>query len=331
MKVCIIGDFTQNQDEGLKNIAYYTSKGLSNIKRHQFLNVNVVNILSLSAFAAIWRYHPDIIHYIPGPSNKSLAFLRFLKAYLGNKPKIMLSASYPIFSDALVRWMGFKPDFALAQSMDLKKRFDTLGIASQLIPNGVDLDKFKPDSSRKGELRDKYGLDRDSFTVLHVGHLMAKRNLDLLTRVSRDFQVVIVASKYIKTEPQLVEKLKKAGCLIFSGYFPDVEEFYQLSDCYVFPVVPGDSVVCPLSVMEAMACNLPVVTTKFEGISSFFVEGDGLIFANDDRDILCAITGIRDGSMSIATRAKVERYSWRNIAEKIADIYDQLLTDEFGA
>jgi glycosyltransferase involved in cell wall biosynthesis len=76
-----------------------------------------------------------------------------------------------------------------------------------------------------------------------------------------------------------------------------------------------------------MSCNLPVVTTDFEGLKTFFDEGNGLIFAKNGEELIAGIESIKRGNIAIATREKVEPYSWQNITEKIIKIYKTLLAD----
>jgi len=327
MKVCLIGDFSENLDEGLKNIAHHIADNLSKNIDVQLLKVNVKNIISLEILRGIKKYRPDIIHYIPGPTNKSIILLKFIKTYLKYDVKIVLSAPLPMFRDITLKLLNFKPDYVFASSKDLKERMDILDIPSHLLPNGVDMEKFTPvsDFNEKVKLREKYGIQKDRFTLLHVGHIMTNRNLEILTKLSKDAKVVIVASKYIKIDYKLLKNLRNAGCRIFQGHFPNIEEFYQLSDCYLFPVKKWDSILCPLSVMEAMSCNLPVVTTDFEGIKTFFEEGNGLIFAEKEEELIEGIGSIKKGNISIATREKVERYSWQNISGEIIQVYKDLM------
>lgn len=328
MRISLFGDFSENLDEGLKNIAHYTAESLSAIEEINLQKIDIKRLMDLDLIKSIRAYDPDVIHYIPGPTNKSLFLLKCIKTYLGKRPKIVLSCSYPVFDDKLLNWLHFKPDLAFAQSRYFKKRMDALGIASCLLPNGVDTDKFAPISSvSKVALRKRYGLKGDLFTILHVGHLMDKRNLGVLARLSKKFQVIFVASDYITIDPIWLKILEDAGCIIFRGYNPRIEEFYQLSDCYIFPVKPGDSICCPLSVMEAMSCNLPVITTNFEGISTFFSEGNGLTFFKKDEDIIKAIDRLNQDKTSVCTRSSVSKYSWKNNALKISHAYRALLYD----
>ncbi|HII94942.1 MAG TPA: glycosyltransferase family 4 protein [Candidatus Methanofastidiosum sp.] len=325
MKVCIIGDFSENLDEGLKNIAYHIADNLS--KNIEIQLINVKNIITLATLRKIKIFHPDIIHYVPGPTNKSIILLKFIKACLKYETKIVLSAPHPMFSDVILKLLNFKPDYIFASSENLKRRMDILGIPTHLLPNGVNIEKFIPVSSNfdKMKIREKYGIEKNSFVVLHVGHIISNRNLGIFTKLVKDNQPVVVASKYIKTDYKLLENLRNAGCIIFQGYFPNIEEFYQLSDCYLFPVRYGKSILCPLSVLEAMSCNLPVITTDFDGIKIFFKEGEGLIFAKKYEEFLDAVEKIKSGEIFVSTRRKIEQYSWQNTTREIIKIYKTLL------
>ena len=326
MKVCIIGDFSSNRDEGLKNIAHYIADNLSKNRDVQLLKINVKTILSLSTLGVIKKFHPAIIHYIPGPTNRSFILLKSIGIYLKYKPKVVMSAPYPTFNSLLFKLLNFKQDFMFAHSKELKERLELLDIKTQLLPSGVDVERFKPASNfEKIKLRKKYGIEKDKFTVLHVGHIMDKRNLEIFTKLAKENQTIIIASNYIKTDYKLLKDLQENGCIISQGYFPNIEEFYQLSDCYLFPVKKGDSILCPLSVLEAMSCNLPVVTTDFEGLKTFFDEGNGLIFAKKEEELIAGIESIKKGNFFIDTREKVERYSWQNITGEIIRIYKTLL------
>lgn len=324
MRVCLIGDFSPNLDEGLKNIAYNLFDNLSQITTVDLIKINIVNVISMHCIKRIKKFHPDIIHYIPGPTNKSALLIKAIIAYLGYKPKIVLSASYPYFDDIFFKLIRFKPDYVFSSSSNFKNRLDRLGINSELLPNGVDTEKFKPVSERsKNELRYKYKLDKDKITLLHVGHIKSNRNLGIFKRLSHDYQVIIVGSTYIEVDKKIVNDLLNAGCNLFCGYIPNIEEFYQLSDCYIFPVILGNSILCPLSVMEAMSCNLSVLTKPFEGIQTFFREGNGLLYLNSEEDFADQIKKVTQIS-DINTRDKVDKYSWKNIADHIVKIYYDL-------
>jgi glycosyltransferase involved in cell wall biosynthesis len=122
--------------------------------------------------------------------------------------------------------------------------------------------------------------------------------------------------------------LTKGGCTIWRKYIKTIQEIYQLSDLYVFPVQDRlGSIETPLSVLEAMSCNLPVITTRFGGLTRMFNEGDGLHFVYSGSQIPELIDGIRSNDAersNVHTREKVMPYSWRNISKSLSKYYYQL-------
>ena len=54
-----------------------------------------------------------------------------------------------------------------------------------------------------------------------------------------------------------------------------------MSDLYVFPVVNNtEAIDMPLSVLEAMSCSLPVISTRFGGLVDYFEEDTGFRYFN---------------------------------------------------
>jgi len=287
IRVCILGDFSKDRDEGLKNIAHHLSKNLGDIKEVRVMEADLNEAANPAFFFRIRAFRPDIIHYIPGPTNRSFVFLRVLKSILCKRTKIVLSAVYPIFDDTVLRLLRLRVDHVFCASKRLQRRFSRLGINTSILPNGVDINKFVPvrNEEEKRNLRLMHGLEPERFTALHVGHLLNNRNLGIMEGISSVDQGIVLASSYIGVEDKVLGRLMKSGCKVIVGYSPEVEQFYQLSDCYVFPVLRGNTIAFPLSVLEAMACNLPVITSRCEGITTFFQEEGGLYFADTEDEI----------------------------------------------
>lgn len=326
MKIVLIGDFSKNRDEGLKNIAHNLSQELSNYGK--VLEINIANLDYINDINKIKKYSPNIIHYIPGPTTYSLIFSSILGRYC--KSKVVLSAPQPRFSLIFNKSIFyFKPDIILTQSTCSSESLSLLGIENRLVPNGVDTLKYIPiNYNKKLILRSKYNLNPHEFTILHVGHLTKRRNLDILGKMSENgFQVIIVASEYLTVDNEIYEKLSQKGCKILLGYQANLEEIYGLSDCYVFPVKRDNTILTPLSVLEAMSCNLPIITTKFDGLTTNFQEGNGLIYIDDDLQIEDELNALNPAQFEIRTREKVLSLSWDNIAKKIFRIYEELMDD----
>ena len=125
--------------------------------------------------------------------------------------------------------------------------------------------------------------------------------------------------------PAYEAALRKAGVMVTNGYNPRIAEFYGLADCYVFPTtITVGSIDVPLSILEAMACNLPVVSTRFGGLPRMFGEEKGF-FYSDTANFCTKIRALKEGNIDICTRRLVRPYSWDNIANNLYAIYEDLL------
>ena len=332
MRICLIGNFSGDLEEGYRNIAFNLSKMLS--RKHEVLNMDIKSVFSTQFWNAIKEFDPSVLHYLTAPTISSFIVVKLVKRYCNNNAKLIISSLHPcslklLRNPFLRRFVSLiKPDLILTQSYEVEAILKKIKCNIKFLPNGVDTERFVPASKDvKEELREKYGIDKEKFVILHVGHLREVRGLQIFNKIQKEDennQVIIVGSSYFKKDEDLYETLKNNGCLIWNSYFENIEEIYALSDCYVFPVTKGNSIFMPLSVMEAMACNLPVITTKFEGLNRCFIEGNGLIFANNVKIFYKKLEKIKKNSSKIKTQEKILPYSWSNIIKNLEKIYHSL-------
>ena len=333
---CIITeDMSPPLDEGIKNFAHsllqawpseIPVRGISMLPGRRVNNSKIASLrvnrlfLSYRLWEELRSYRPDLICYVPSASATLFSFLRsrLLKLYQPRARVVMISLQprqYGWLSRHLIQFLA--PDVIFVQRKETAKQLITLGCHVQLIPSGVDLDKFTPVSpEKKAELRAKYDLEPEAYTVLHVGHIKRERNVQSLTHIRQilNAQVILVGSSFPGQDEHLLTELQGQGITIFNQYQPNIEQLYQLSDCYVFPVVSEQACIgAPLSVLEAMACNLPVVTLRYGDLPAGFDDGDGLFYAEKPSELpeIVAQTMCTDG---YNTREMVAPYSWQNVA-----------------
>jgi glycosyltransferase involved in cell wall biosynthesis len=157
----------------------------------------------------------------------------------------------------------------LAFSEDTWQCFHSfIGEQAAYLKTGVDTRRFSPiPKEEKRTLREKYGLPTEKTIVLHVGHLKAKRNVEMLLAANQNAHAVLVTSTYAEElkDQQLKQKLLASkNFSLIEDYLPNIEEIYQLADVYLFPVVAYHNCIdVPLSALEAAACGIPVVTTPY--------------------------------------------------------------------
>lgn len=322
MRICLIGHYeVRHQDEGARNTAFYMAEELS--KNHEVMKLDIRKI----KLRYLKKVNPEIVHFVVGPNTIfSFAVAKMLSIF--NNAKVIISALQPspFWLRSLVPLM--KPDLMLIQSYKYEKMFKDLGCKTKFLPNGVDINRFIPISEKfKEELREKYRIEQDKFVILHVGPIKNRRNIQLFEELQEENnQVIIIGRESQESDMNLYQRLERKGCITWSNYLKNIEEVYALSDCYVFPT--SDEYSCiemPLSVLEAMACNLPVISTRFGALPRIFDEGDGFFFVENEEDVYKIRERIKRGNMEIKTREMVLPYSWGNIAQRLEGIYNELL------
>lgn len=329
MRICLFGEFYGTLDEAMRIISFNLAKELK--KKNDVLPLDLRRVATRDFWANLMSWKPEVIHYIHGGSFKSFLLLKIAKILTSSKTilSVMRFKELP----EIVRLL--RPDLLLAQSDISENYFRNLGFKTHFLPiGGVDVNRFNPKlRMRKEELREKYNIEKDKFVILHVGSIKKSRYIQIFKEIQKENpenQVVIVGAISPGIEIELFRELEKAGCIIISEYLPNIEEIYALADCYVFPVLRDDkkrnlpaSIEVPLSVLEAMACNLPVITTKFGALPRMFKPEKGLIFINHAEEIYWAIKKVKE-LKDVNNRDKVEAYSWDNVCKNLESVYSNL-------
>ena len=334
MKIIILSNVKSNLDEGQRNVATHLSNELS--KRHNVYHVNArKNVFSKKFWKISRRFKPDIIHVFLRPNISTFLYGKILKG-LCRGARLVISALQPPLEFHLAKAIipFLKADLVLTLSEGTEEFFIGLGCKTAFLSCGVDTEKFVPATQEKKlALRGKYGIDKDKFIILHVGSITAGRNLldmiDIQNNKDNN-QILVVTNTTFNPDPRVYKELKESGCIILREYFEHIEEIYQLADCYLFPTLNKSACIeLPLSILEAMACNLPVITTRFAALPRVFSEDKGLFFVNDKDDIPLVLEGIKHKTLPVRTREKVVGLTWRwsNIAQELERLYASLLAE----
>jgi glycosyltransferase involved in cell wall biosynthesis len=189
-------------------------------------------------------------------------------------------------------------------------------IAVTYIPNGVDLERFRPPAQRPP----------GPFHFLFVGRLNEQKNVGLLleavAELSRStklpFRVSIVGEGPLRDSlRQRATSLGLDGLVDWVKWLPreEMPAIYQSAHCVVNP---SHYEGMPNVVLEAMACAVPVIVSDVAGNRDVVEEGkSGLIVPHDSREGLmeAMARALREQpefeSLGASARSRVaERYSW---------------------
>ena len=340
MKICLLGDFTGNPDEGMKNISINIKERLK--LKHHVLFCNLRDIFKKERLKKILLFQPDIIHYLHGPTIRSLIILKFLKLLNRNKSKTISSATKPYFSRISKRYLPLlRTDLILTQSQIWEKFFNRYKFHNGFLPNGIDNDKFYPASQEeKINIRKKYHISNNDFIILHVGHIRKNRNLNIFKIIQSipKAQVVIVSGKTVSSDLKIKNELISCGCKIINEFIENVSEVYKMADLYIFPtkynhkILPDSynqigAIETPLSVLEAMSCNLPVVATEFGSLKKLIKQKEGFYFSSNDNEIILKTMGfiLNRKNTHVNTREQVLILSWDNVIKSLEQYYEEIL------
>lgn len=154
---------------------------------------------------------------------------------------------------------------------DLQQHYGIDGSNIRVVYNGVDLDYFNPlaTAAYRSAVRGRLGIDRTAtvFCLVAVnfrlkGGYEFLRALADLVRSGHHAAGIVVGYKPGLSVRRLVKKLRIAESVRFVGHADDPRPYYAAADAYVHPTY---SDACSLVVLEALAMELPVITTRFNG------------------------------------------------------------------
>ena len=333
-RICVFSErLAPPFDEGIKNVALAVIRELSrdhillplttfgeDVPEYGIRNLQAgKSLISASLGGAIRMFSPDIIVYIPTASHTLASFLRArVLGWYAPGARVHMIALQP----RSLTWSGRRliprlcPYRVWVQSDRSVALLRSLGCRVGRFLGGVDGVRFQPVSSRaRASLRARYDLPENAFVVLHVGHINANRNVELLSSVQKlsGCQAVLAGSTSTPQDVTLIDRMREHGVRVITRFLAHVEEIYQLSDCYFFPVISSTGCIeAPLSILEAMACDLTIVTTRYGGIPQQFPGGDGLLYGDDAEDLLRQVE-VAKSLRKAGTRAMVEPFTWRAV------------------
>lgn len=145
------------------------------------------------------------------------------------------------------------------------------------IANGVDAEKFHP-APRSGALRDRCSLPADAPLVAFVGRLSPEKGPEVFLRAVQLLGSLVPEAQAVlcgdgPQRASLEAFVAQAGLghrVHFAGVMQDMPAVYADVDVVAST---SHSEALPLSLMEAMACGLPVVATRVGGVPDLIDHG----------------------------------------------------------
>ncbi len=150
-------------------------------------------------------------------------------------------------------------DAAIVLNMSVYKWIKQYKDEVHYLPNGVDLKLFdKATEQEKQTIRERYSIPLDKFVVLFVGRFVPKKGFDVLYKAKDPSYLLVFVGGGI-----IPEYMKSDHSVRLMGPLPQEElaMIYKASDVFILPSY-GEGGSPALSIQEAMATGLPIITSK---------------------------------------------------------------------
>lgn len=278
---------------------------------------------------------PDVVHVHSG------AWLKAARAAaLAHVPRVVHTAHglldvEPWHGPLFKRWAARHTDVVVAVSRPLHAYLETeVGLRSdaiRVIVNGIDPSVFAP-GARSGAIRNRFGLSDDCTVIGHVARFSPVKNHACLVaafaqtvRARPDTFLVLVGDGPLRTDIEnRTRELGIADRVGFAGHCPDVVPVYRDLDIFV---LSSNAEGTSMSILEAMACGIPVIATAVGGTPELLDHGRaGVLVPPSDPGALASALGAmvddRAARVRFASIAR-ERIRTSYSEESVLDAYER--------
>lgn len=266
---------------------------------------------------------------------------------IGSPPLIItthgiMSASAPdwfnvLYMKTIGKWTLKSADRVICYTeMEKDKLANMLKIDSEkisVIPNGVDTDVFRPDPNNNK----RSNQSNNAITILWVGRFVRGKGVEFIIHAAKilvkevpDLKILLVGDGPSKGKIKgLIEKFNLKKNVIIKENVPNenMPEVYQKSDIFVLPSL-NEGV--PKTLLEAMACGIPVVITEFSHLKEL-IKNAGLTFPKGDvhalADKIMRLIRDRELAKELGNNGRnkiVEGHSWKNTVLKTIELYEEV-------
>ena len=210
----------------------------------------------------------------------------------------------------------------------------------EVIPSGIDLDKFDEGRYKAEELdkiRSEYGIQKNDKVILYLGRVSREKNIEELLYYIPSYMEKHEDTKFVligdgPASSHLKNMVKGQACedsILFLGEKPydEVGKYYQLGDVFVSA---SNSETQGLTFIEAMASGLPVIAKEDKCLEGIMEEGENGYFFRNQEEFHHALDNILYSGKDMQYRKRAKetayRFSTHMFASEILDVYEDVLS-----
>jgi glycosyltransferase involved in cell wall biosynthesis len=225
---------------------------------------------------------------------------------------------------------------AVSQGVEDELRCHYPGVPIVLTPNGVDIDRFRPDPEGRQMLRLTQQVESDEVVALFVGGDWARKGVGIAIegiaqasrQCDRPLRLWVVGNGDTHRYGRVAAMEGVSDRVTFFGPRSDTERFFQAADVFVLPTLYE---AFPLSVLEAAASALPLVVTAVNGIEELVREHgeSGVVVKRTSESVARALIQLADSpklraDLGHSARRRAEEFTWERSVESVVEAYSTL-------
>ncbi len=210
-----------------------------------------------------------------------------------------------------------------------------VGSKAVVLYNGIDIERFRRDESRRVSIRTGLGLTGQMILVGMVSNLRPVKGLHDFIEAARivaeqhpEARFVIIGEGPLQQELEsLITRLNLAGKLRLLGRQEDIPGFLSAFD---IAVQSSESEGFSNSVLEYLAAGLPVVATNVGGNAEAIGDAGVLIPTKDPASLASAIASLiadsgKRMSLSVAAALRAEKFALASTSARLVETYSRIL------
>lgn len=202
-------------------------------------------------------------------------------------------------------------------------RLDFLKDSILTIPNGVDTSVFRPMDQEASKKR--WGFSGPLF--LYAGRLEPEKRVITIVKTFRALgeEKVMLAIAGNGTQRAAIESEAAGQRVRLLGDVPRAEMPFLINAAdaiILFSVREG----LPSVGLEALACGVPVITTREGSLPDVVVHGKTGYLVSSEDELRAAMEAVIDGTLRRGFRDETitSKYDWRVVGEQILAVYDEV-------
>lgn len=229
-----------------------------------------------------------------------------------------------------------------------KDRYMSLGFRAPavVVPRGIDLQDYADRGQLHG-LRTRYPQLKDKKVVLFLSRIHVKKGLDILASAfkkvyekDKDVYLVIAGPSekgYGENVKRLFEAARTGDRVLYTGTLLGDDKLAALYGSDIF-VLPSYGENFGISILEAMTCGLPIVTTDCVGLYPDIAEYKSGIVAGCEPDAIADAMSVlldngdlRRQMGENGKRLVRDRFTWDTVADRMIRVYEDILKKGQGS